>query len=104
VSISYYPELNLTYGLILVRNTFAAPSPLLGFLEPHQSKPDAIFHLLLLPIFAIELQIRRTSRRIHRWEKDINDLEEVIGQHEYRSRQIRDPLEIDFTRATRKLN
>jgi hypothetical protein len=53
---------------------------------------------------AIERELERTSRRIHEWDKDINVLEEEMGQHEYSSRPSGNPLDMDFTKATRKLN
>jgi hypothetical protein len=34
----------------------------------------------------------------------MNDLEETMGQHEYSDRRIGNPLEMDFTAVTRKLN
>lgn len=55
-------------------------------------------------MISLELEIKRTNRRVHDWDKSINDLEEFMGQHEYRDRPIGNPLETDFTSATRKLN
>ena len=53
---------------------------------------------------AIERELERTSRYIHKWDKDINGLEEEMGQHEYSSRPLGNPLDMDFTKAMRKLN
>ena len=104
MSISYYPELNLTYGLVLARNPCDVTVPLLSLLETYESKPDLAVHPLLLPIAAIGREIDRTRRRIHRWDKDVDELEEVMGQHEYEGRPLGNPLEMDFTSKTRKLN
>jgi hypothetical protein len=104
VSISYSPELNLTYGLVLARNPCDVMEPLLSLLETYESKPELGVHPLLLPIAAIGREIDRTRRRIHRWDKDLDELEEVMGQHEYEGRPLGNPLEMDFTGKTRKLN
>lgn len=104
VSISYFPKLNLTYGLVLARNPSDVMQPLLALLESFEGNPDLSTHPLILPIAAVEREIDRTSRRIHRWDKDVNDLEEVMGQHEYEGRPVGNPLEMDFTSKTRRLN
>ena len=78
--------------------------PLLSLLETYESKPDLAVHPLLLPTAAIGREIDRTRRRIHRWDKDVDELEEVMGQHEYEGRPLGNPLEMNFTSKTRKLN
>lgn len=35
---------------------------------------------------------------------EVNELEELMGQHEYSDRRRGNPFELDFTAATRKLN
>lgn len=104
MSISYYPELNLTYGLVLARNPCDVIEPLLSLLETYESKPDLAVHPLLLPIAAIGREIDRARRRIHRWDKDVDELEEVMGQHDSEGRPLGNPLEMNFTSKTRKLN
>lgn len=110
ISISYCPSTNLTYGLVLVRNLSNVAMPLLVELRSYHASvtpntgTGTRSHPLRLLIIAIQTQILRTSRRIHSWDKDINGLEEVMGQHEYEDRPLGNPLEMDFTSATRKLN
>lgn len=104
VSISYFPKTNVTYGFVLARDSTAVLQPLLSFIESYKEKPAHTTYPLLLPIVAIERELERTSRRIHEWDKNINDLEEEMGQHEFSSRPMGNPLDLDFTKATRKLN
>ncbi|KAH8772028.1 hypothetical protein F5882DRAFT_506105 [Hyaloscypha sp. PMI_1271] len=65
---------------------------------------DLAVHPLLLPIAAIGREIDRARRRIHRWDKDVDELEEVMGQHDSEGRPLGNPLEMNFTSKTRKLN
>jgi hypothetical protein len=104
VSISYFPKANVTYGLVLARDFSVIMQPLLSLIESYEEKPALITHPLLLPMVAIERELERTSGRIHEWDKDINGLEEEMGQHEYSRRPLGNPLDMDFTKATRKLN
>lgn len=104
VSISYFPKANVTYGLVLARDSSVVLQPLLSLIESYKGKPALTTYPLLLPMVAIERELERTSRRIHEWDKDINGLEEEMGQHEYPSRPVGNPLDMDFTKATRKLN
>jgi hypothetical protein len=104
VSISYDFKSRTTYGIILGRNTHDVLQPLLARLEAHQSNPGLLFHPLLVPILAIKLEMERTSDRLHDRDKSLNALEALMGQHEYTCRPIGNPLNMDFTAATRKLN
>ncbi|PMD28482.1 hypothetical protein NA56DRAFT_15504 [Hyaloscypha hepaticicola] len=104
VSISYFPKANVTYGLILAEDSSVILQPLLSLVESYKGNPALTTYPLLLPMVAIERELERTSRRIHQWDKDINNLEEEMGQHEYPSLPMGNPLDMDFTKATRKLN
>ena len=106
VSVSYYFNSNISYGLILHRNIADVLPPLLVELRSYQAKitPNTSLHPVQLPITAIQIQIQRIRQRIHSWDQDINGLQDVMGQHEYKDRPVGNPLEMDFTSATRKLN
>lgn len=104
ISVSYDLESHTTYGIILAQNSPEALAPLLTRLELHQSNLALSSHPLLLPILAIELEMERISGRVHDWDKRLNELEETMGQHEYVDRPSGNPLEMNFTTATRKLN
>jgi len=92
VSISYFPKANVTYGLVLARDPSIVLHPLLSFIDSYEGKPSLTTYPLLLPMVATEREIVRTSRRIHEWDKEINNLEEEMGQHEYSSRPLGNPL------------
>jgi len=104
LSIAHDLKTGITYGIILIRDAPYVLPPLLARLTSYQTDLDTIFHPLLLPVLAIEREIERTSRRLHGSDSDINELEQLMGQHEYADRPRGNPLDLDFTAATRKLN
>lgn len=52
----------------------------------------------------IQLVINSISERIQVADIKLNELEEIMGQHEYINRPVGNPLEMDFVAATRTLN
>jgi hypothetical protein len=104
LSISYDLKANIIYCIILVRDALYVLPPLLASLTSYQTDLDTILYPLLLPVLAIEREIERTSRRLHGSDSEINKLELLMGQHEYLDRPRGNPMDLDFTATTRKLN
>jgi hypothetical protein len=58
---------------------------------------------MLLPTLIAEICVKSSSNRIIEQDRKLNELEEIMGQHEWSNRPVGDPLGIDFTGATRRL-
>ena len=53
---------------------------------------------------ASELMIDFSVQRLNTYDCTMNDLEEMMGQHEYNDRPRGNPLELDFVGTTRRIN
>ncbi|TVY39380.1 hypothetical protein LSUB1_G004334, partial [Lachnellula subtilissima] len=61
-------------------------------------------HALLTAALLSKIVITTTANRIQALDRNLNELEENAGQHEYINIPMNNPLEIDFIAATRRLN
>jgi hypothetical protein len=59
---------------------------------------------LLLPLLALQFEVRKYKNRLITSDRRINDLQDSMGQHEYGDRPLGNPLEADFVAVTRALN
>lgn len=101
LALSYDSRTRLTYGILLAKtkdHEFPKLIQMLKQRERYCTQP------LLLANLVIELAIASNANRIQAADWRLNELEEVMGQHEYVNRPMGDPLEIDFIAATRTLN
>src|SRR5271167_1593007 len=99
--LSYNAQTRITYGLLLSKSSEHEIPKLIDTLkeEPwHCEQP------LYLALLLAELSVNTSAKRIQCAELRLNDLEEMMGQHEYANMRKGRPLKIDFESATTSLN
>ena len=74
------------------------------FLDALASQKAYCDQPLLLPTIASELLLTFVQDRLKALVSKIKDLEQLVGQKEYRGRPRRNPLDIDFLATTRAFN
>ncbi|TVY85962.1 hypothetical protein LAWI1_G008179, partial [Lachnellula willkommii] len=92
---------NLTHGLLFSQTADHEFPLLIQTLKQHQTH---CIHPLLTAALLSKIVITSTANRIHAVHRNLNELEENAGQHEYIDTPMRNPLEMDFMAATRRLN
>jgi hypothetical protein len=99
--LSYNAQTRITHGLLLSKTSEHKIPELIKTLkeEPwHCEQP------LYLAALLAELSVKTSAERIQCAELRLNELEEMMGQHEYANMRKGRPLEIDFESATTSLN
>jgi hypothetical protein len=69
-----------------------------------REKKNPYIRYCLLANLLMELAIDSAGKRIQAADWRLNELEEMMGQHEYVNRPKGDPLKMDFIATTRTLN
>jgi hypothetical protein len=100
-AILHNSESKSTHGIIISKST---PHVVPQILEALQAQAEFCDQAALLPIVTSELFIVFSQERLRDVENKLKELEESMGQHEYKNRPRGNPLEIDFLATTRKLN
>jgi hypothetical protein len=59
---------------------------------------------VLLGVLVVELEVNLLQERLKDSNKKLNELEEMMGQHEYEDRPRGNVLDLDFLATTRRLN
>jgi Mg2+ and Co2+ transporter CorA len=103
LSLCYDEETRLTYGLLLTKSNTYSPvaTRLLSSLYELKSCCD---QPMLLALLSSEQVTDDCNERIRASEKKLSDLEETMGQHEYKDRPKGNPLNINFLATTSALN
>jgi hypothetical protein len=106
ISLSYSPTQNLTYALLLFKSRYelAVDDPYFSIIQNITHNPALATHPLFIPIILADLSISSSSPRIHAADERLNELERAAGQHEWADLVQGDPLNLDFTEATKQLN
>jgi hypothetical protein len=104
VTITHSPLTNLTHCLLLFKTKQFHTSPLLDLFNTPNSIQHSPAQPLLLPLLALEFEVRKYKNRLVTSDRRINDLQDSMGQHEYGDRPLGNPLEADFVAVTRALN
>jgi hypothetical protein len=104
VTITHNPLTNLTTCLLLFKAKQYISSPLLSLFNTPNSIQHSPTQPLLLPLLALQFEVRKYKNRLITSDRRINDLQDSIGQHEYGDRPLGNPLEADFVAVTRALN
>jgi hypothetical protein len=102
LAVTYYYKSNLTYAILLRKHQHEFDTQY-TFLDDFTSSPLST-HPLSLPIHIIGMSINSSSIRLQ-WADDIiTKFEQDTGQHEWSDMRVGDPMEMDFSSATRMLN
>jgi hypothetical protein len=106
MSLSYSPTQKLTYALLLFKSRYesAIDDPYSSIILNLSHNPALATHPLFIPIILADLSILSSSPRIHAADERLNELERSAGQHEWAGLIQGDPLNLDFTEATKQLN
>jgi hypothetical protein len=94
---------NLTQAILIGRRRGGGFDIVPGILDALGSQ-KALCGEPLLPTIAAEIQIIHTQEGVKDMKSKLQNLEEMIGQHESLIRPRGNPTEIDFEATTRKLN
>ena len=100
-AISYNKRTNITSAFLLFRKGGRLWPPLKKQLQAYKHWCD---QPVLIPLLLVETAIETCHLKLGAADQDLNDLEEMIGQHEHLNRPRGDPLLIDFETTTRKIN
>jgi hypothetical protein len=101
LALSYDPHTNLTHGLLLSKTADHEFPLMIQSLKQYQAHCT---HPLLTAALLSKIIITSIATRIQAVDQSLNELEETTGQHEYINIPMRNPLELDFMAATRRLN
>ncbi|TVY43824.1 hypothetical protein LOCC1_G004859 [Lachnellula occidentalis] len=101
LALSHDPLTNITHGLLLSKTTHHGFPLLIQTLKQHQIHCT---HPLLTAALLSKIVITAVANRVQAVDRILNELEETAGQHEYINIPLRNPLEMDFMTATRRLN
>ena len=106
ISLSYSPEQNLTYALLLFKSRYksAVDDPYFSIIQNLTYNPALAINPLFIPIILADLSVSSSFPRIHAADERLNELERSAGQHEWTDLIQGDPLNLDFTEATKQLN
>lgn len=106
ISLSYSPEQNLTYALLLFKSRYksAVDDPYFSIIQNLTYNPALAINPLFIPIILADLSVSSSFPRIHAADERLNELERSAGQHEWADLIQGDPLNLDFTEATKQLN
>lgn len=100
LALSYDHQTRLTHGLLLAKSCSHEFRRLVRSLE---DRVDNCEQPLLLAALIAELMIDRCTERVNTIHGELNNLEDSMGQHQYRSRPRGNPLEVDFEKTTSKI-
>jgi hypothetical protein len=103
MAVSYSPENNLTYALLLF-NPKSQSTAIATILKNITNSPLLKLHPLALPVLLLEHSILSSSHRLEWADSLLRKLEQETGQHGWADLPIGDPMELDFTGTTRTLN
>lgn len=102
VALVHNSQTNLTYGFLIAKRECNLVPQLLSHIQAYNSygceQPSLLFAV------ASEMMIDVSVQRLNEHDCKMNDLEEIIGQHEYHDRPRGNPLELDFMSTTRSIN
>lgn len=101
VAISYNKRTNITSAFLLVRKGGRLWPLLEKQLQAHEYWYD---QPVMIPLLLAETAIETCHLKLGASDKELNDLEEMMGLHEHLNRPRGDPLEIDFEATTRRIN
>jgi hypothetical protein len=92
--------------LLLFKSRYesAVDDPYFSIIQSLIHDPALATHPLFIPIILADLSISSSIPRIRAAEGRLNDLERSAGQHEWADLIQGDPLNLDFTEATKQLN
>jgi hypothetical protein len=99
--LTYNTQTRLTYGLLLSKTSEHKIPDLIDKLK---EEPWRCEQPLYLAALLAELSINTSAERIQCAELRLNELEEMMGQHEYANMRKGRPLDIEFEPATTSLN
>jgi Mg2+ and Co2+ transporter CorA len=99
--LSYNAQTRVTHGLLLSKTTEHKIPNLIDSLKEEPWRCEEPLYLALL---LAELSVNTSAERIQCAELRLNELEEMMGQHEYANMEKGRPLEIDFELATTRPN
>jgi hypothetical protein len=99
--LSYNAQTRITHGLLLSK-TSEHQIPML--IDGLKDEPWRCEQPLYLAVLLAELSINTSAARIQIAELRLNDLEEMMGQHEYANMRKGRPSDIDFESAMTSLN
>lgn len=97
----YNIKTRITQGILIYRTPQSELPSLLEELQRHEGLCE---QPLLLPVVSSENMVDVCQERLKQTEVKLKGLEALMGQHEYKNRPQRNPLDIDFLAATRTLN
>lgn len=101
MAVSYDPRTQLTFVMLVAKrpeHEFPA------IIEAFKSEWRFARHPLLVPALVSRFVSCSIAQRIHIADRKLNELEEMLGQHEYTNRPVGNPLEVDFVATTRTLS
>jgi hypothetical protein len=101
LALSYNHRNHITHGILLSHPPTDYIRDLISKLKSNHFSTS---HPLLLAIFTTEFVIDTCGNRIQTCDRQLKNLEEIMGQHEYIDLPIGNPLETDSMATTRRLN
>lgn len=106
MSFSYSPTQKLTYALLVFKSRYesAIDDPYSSIIQNLTHNPALATHPLFIPIILADISISSSIPLINAAEKRLDELERSAGQHEWADLIQGDPLNLDFTEATKQLN
>jgi hypothetical protein len=102
VALDHNPTTNITNAFTIIHSNSHTILPLITILKPASARD--IFQPLLLPLLLSEPLLERTHYHLSEADHRLDDLEELMGQHEYLDWLVSDSFEMDFLSTTRTLN